>query len=231
MKKVIISIFFITCFGLSAVVFAQNLDKKFEVGFSGGYYAGVAEEDGNIRIRDERIRSYEKLIGKYTTNLQSDPIFYLNGAYRFKDYGFFRLQVGYAEYNIEIDRDMFRKSSDELVGKLDFMPIAANFNYFLMRKTPFKPYISAGFTGYYLIDSKEISMSPTARIGADFGVGFEYYFTDAVAFNMDIGYHFLKIEVNPEEPFQGRGYPETYEEFNVIPDRVEATIGLKFLVY
>ncbi|MBU1625856.1 outer membrane beta-barrel protein [bacterium] len=231
MKKALITIFFIFFICLSITTYAQDLDKKYEIGVSAGYYLGAAEEDGMQRIRDEREKSYEKLIGEYITNLGDAPIFYLNGAYRFKDYGFFRLQVGYSEFKIELDRHLYHYPDDDIVGKLNTIPIAINFNYFLMRKSPFKPYITAGFTSYVFFDSQDISTSPTVRLGADFGTGIEYYLDDMIAVNFDLGYHFLKMEVDADEPFNKRGYPQTFEEVNAIPDRVEASIGLKFLIY
>ena len=231
MKNAVFAIFFIISFCLPLTTFAQDLEKNWELGISGGYYGGTETEDGMLRIRDPRIKSFERNLGTYESSLDGDPIFYINAGYRFKDYGFFRLQVGYTEFDIDIDRNIYAQPDENIIGTLETIPVVMNFNYFLMRKTPFKPYVSIGFTSYVFIDSQEINISPSIKLGGDFGVGLEYYFTDSFAVNFDVGYHFLKIEVEGEEPFTGRGYPQTYEEINVLPVRAEAALGIKFLVF
>jgi hypothetical protein len=231
MNKAIITIVFLISFCIPFISYAQQLDKNWEIGFGAGYYTGTQKEESMLRIRDPRIQSYERLIGKYEATLDSEPIFYFNGAYRFKDYGFFRVQVGYSEFNIDLKRDLFRMPNEDIIGKLGVMPIALNFNYFLVRKHPFKPYLIAGFTPYVIVGSQDISSAPALKLGADAGFGFEYYFTDKMAVNCDLSYHFVKMEVNPEDPYTKRGYPQSYEEINIIPDRAELAIGLKFLVY
>ena len=89
MNKFFITIVFIISFCLPMISFAQDIDKKWELGIGGGYYVGTEEEDGMLRIRDDRIQSYERLVGSYEISLDSEPIFYVNAGYRFKDYGFF----------------------------------------------------------------------------------------------------------------------------------------------
>lgn len=230
MKKAIITIVFLISFLIPFSTNAQDIEKRWEFGLGGGYYTGTQDEDGLLRLRDPNIESYERLIGSYDASLDSDPIFYLNCGYRFKDYGFFRIQVGYMEFNIDLKRELFDNPDANVIGKLDAIPINFNFNYFLMRKTPFKPYLSAGFSTTTFIDSQELSISPSIRLGATIGLGLEYYFTDTFALTADLAYHFLKIELDSDDPFMLRGYPQTYEEVNAIPDRVELVLGIKFLV-
>jgi len=231
MNKVIITIVFLLSICIPLISFAQELDKNWEIGFSGGFYTGTQKEDDMVRIRDASIKSYERLIGKYEATLDSEPVFYLNAGYRFKDYGFFRIQLGYTEFNIDLKRELYRLPDADIIGKLDVMPISMNFNYFMIRKHAFKPYLFAGYTTYVILGSEEITSSPSVKLGADAGLGFEYFFTDKMAVSFDACYHFLKIEVDPDEPFTSRGYDQTYGEINVIPDRVEVALGLKFLIY
>jgi len=232
MKKFSITIVFIMSICLLSIpTSAQNLNKNWEIGVSGGFYFGAEKEDGILRIRDEKIESYERTIGKYAVTLDNNPIFYLVGGYRFKDYGFFRLIVGYSQFDLDVKRDQYKLPDADATAKVELIPVSMNFNYFLMRKSPFKPYISVGFTSYIFAGIQDFNVAPAVRLGADFGAGVEYYLTDSFAVTVDAGYHFLKIELQAEDPFTMRGYPQTYDEINAIPDRVEASIGLKFLVY
>jgi hypothetical protein len=231
MKKTIITFIFLITFTIPYFAIAQDLQKKWELGVAGGYYFGTAKEDGSLRIRDERIQSYERTLGLYKVTLNNDPIVYFNIGYRFKDYGLFRIQAGYAKYEFKIVRDYYKIPDEVIEDNYEILPLKFNLNYFLMRKSSFKPYITLGANTNIFLSSDQFKVSPTTRIGVSLGTGFEYFFTEVAALTFDMGYNFLKIELQATEPFTKRGYDQTFDEINAIPDTFEVSLGFKFLIF